>query len=147
MLQTCGQASGSHPHLSPSFFGGRSPVFPSHFVISGLFLLPLHLAENQQVSFEMNEWERERRRTNTLQCPGEGNAGAASSPGSIPSPKRCAFHIPAGLPTPGCRMLSQTPFLCTTKNSSARKKWEQTHHVPPVSISVHWYFSTSKSIS
>lgn len=53
----------------------------------------------------MNEWERERRRTNTLQSPGEGNARAASSLGSIPSSKGCAFHIPAGLPTPGRRML------------------------------------------
>jgi len=53
----------------------------------------------------MNEWERERRRTNTLQSPGEGNTPAANAPGSIPSSKGCAFHIPAGLPTPSLSML------------------------------------------
>lgn len=91
------------------FFSKQSWVKPNfsisqgHFVIVGL-LSPLHLPVNQWVSLEMNEWERERRRTNTLQSPGEGNAWAASSLGSIPSSKGCAFHIPAGLPTPGCTM-------------------------------------------
>lgn len=100
----------------------------------------------------MNEWERERRRTNTLQSPGEGNTWAASAPGSIPSSKGSAFHIPAGLPTPGCRMLwtgastyslsvhDQT-FLFAQEVGAGPTVFLQTAF-----ISAHWYFSTSKNI-
>lgn len=110
-----------HPDLWAGF---RQPLSPLPFVFLGAELGEAkysHLTmapcdgraafpspprcEPTRVSFEMNEWERERRRINTLQAPGEGNAGAASSPGSIARSKGCAFHIPAGLSTPGCRML------------------------------------------
>lgn len=37
----------------------------------------------------------------------------------------------AGCSGPGW---AHTPFLCTTENSSLRKKWEQTHRVPPNSF-------------
>lgn len=85
----------SSRHLFGVGLGGNR-FFPSHNGTSH---------HEPEVSAEMNEWERERRRTNTLQSPGEGNTWAASAPGSIPNSQGSAFHIPSGLPTPGCRML------------------------------------------
>lgn len=61
---TCGQASGSHSHLFPSFFWEQSWVKPSfpisqqHFVMAGLFS-PFHLCE--PTGLIRNEWVGERK--------------------------------------------------------------------------------------